>query len=198
MLPSFAELGNSLREETTSPNPNCDPFDEASFGVWATIMERPEVDGGSQSSNIQQSMGAQSIAPANGGVGAVQYGGISSCEPLLDKPIMSIHRRERLEEFCSAFLEMSVFDVGDVWMPMGSSTVEDILGHVTSIVSNDKNALLNDFALVSQYAQIKLWSGAVGRAFASGNPVWSANYVRRRVFSSSSSFTGYYLIRFLC
>jgi hypothetical protein len=97
---------------------------------------------------------------------------------------MQVHRRERLEEFCSAFLEMSLFDVSDVWMPVDGETY-GTLGHVTSNVSTDKNAALNDFTLVSQYSQIKLWSGAVGRAFASGNPVWSANYVSRKLVGGS-------------
>lgn len=175
MLPSFAELGNSASDDAPaqSSSPIGDPFDEASFGVWATIMHDPgdEINpGGGQPSEVPQS-----IVPSDS-----QYDdiGIPRFSPVHDKPSMPIHRRERLEEFCSAFLEMSVFDASDVWMPFGGQA-SDTLGHVTSIVSTKMSSVLSDFTLVSQYSQIKLWSGAVGRAFASGNPVWSANYVRK-------------------
>lgn len=181
MLPSFAELGNSAADEAhkQSPSPFGDPFDEASFGVWATIMHSPD-EGNSPEGG--QSPEMQSIVPSG-----PQYddNDIPRFDAIIDQPVMPIHRRERLEEFCSAFLEMSVFDVSDVWMPAGGQAY-DTLGHVTSIVSTKQNSLLNEFTLVSQYAQIKLWSGAVGRAFASGNPVWSANYVRKLEQTSGS------------
>ena len=175
MLPSFAELGSSVRDENAtqspSPSPLCDPFDEASFGIWATIMHSPE-----ETNNVpDEEMESESIVKIEQSQDVSCVPGI---EPFVDRPVMQVHRRERLEEFCSAFLEMSLFDVSDVWMPVGGETY-GTLGHVTSNVSTDKNAALNDFTLVSQYSQIKLWSGAVGRAFASGNPVWSANYVSR-------------------
>jgi hypothetical protein len=176
MLPSFAELGNSASDDAPaqSPSPIGDPFDEASFGVWATIMHDPGDEnnfGEGQSSEAQQSI-VQIDSQCNDS-------GIPRFSPIHDKPLMPIHRRERLEEFCSAFLEMSLFDASDVWMPVGGQA-SDTLGHVTSIVTTKMSSVLNDFTLVSQYAQIKLWSGAVGRAFASGNPVWSASYVRKR------------------
>lgn len=166
MLPSFAELGGSLRNDNTnqSPSPLHDPFDEASFGVWATIMNSPD-----EETSVQQ--------PTRKTSQSLDENGMPKIEPIVDKPIMERHRRERIEEFCSAFLELSVFDVSDVWMPVEGESY-GTLGHVTSTVSTENNAALNDFTLVSQYSQIKLWSGAVGRAFASGNPVWSANYVR--------------------
>jgi len=172
MLPSFAELGSSLRNDNTSqsPSPLCDPFDEASFGIWATIMHSLDEDAGLQEQENQTHLIVKN------GDSRGDMNGVPRIEPIIDKPVMQVHRRERLEEFCSAFLEMSLFDVSDVWMPVEGESY-GTLGHVTSNVSTDTNAALNDFTLVSQYSQIKLWSGAVGRAFASGNPVWSANYV---------------------
>jgi hypothetical protein len=168
MLPSFAELGGSLRNDNTnqSPSPLHDPFDEASFGVWATIMNC------SDDEICVPEPETQSIDETKQ---SLDENGIPYIEPIVDKPIMERNRRERIEEFCSAFLELSVFDVSDVWMPVEGESY-GTLGHVTSTVSTEKNAALNDFTVVSQYSQIKLWSGAVGRAFASGNPVWSANY----------------------
>jgi len=173
MLPSFAELGSSSREDDTaqSPSPLCDPFDEASFGIWATIMHSTDEATSAREHETQtHAIVTSSKEPRD-------ENGIPRIEPIVDRPLMPVHRRERLEEFCSAFLEMSLFDVSDVWMPLEDEAY-GTLGHVTSNLSTDTNTALNDFTLVSQYSQIKLWSGAVGRAFASGNPVWSANYVR--------------------
>ena len=69
---------------------------------------------------------------------------------------------------------MSVFDAAYAWIPSGG-TAADELCHVTSVVSTKTNEALTRFAVVSQNVVMKPWSGAVGRAFASGNPVWSAN-----------------------
>lgn len=178
MLPSFAELGGSTSRDDdakNSPSPLCDPFDEASFGIWATIMDNPD-----EATHATTEEESRSLVKS--GQQTRDENGVPMIEPFVDKPVMSVHRRERLEEFCSAFLEMSLFDVSDVWMPIEGAPY-GTLGHVTSNTcsSSDANSALNDFTLVSQYSQIKIWSGAVGRAFASGNPVWSANYVRRHV-----------------
>ena len=63
MLPSFAELRNSASDEAheESPSPFGDPFDEASFGIWATIMHSPD-----KGSNHKegQSLEMQSIIPS--------------------------------------------------------------------------------------------------------------------------------------
>jgi len=53
---------------------------------------------------------------------------------------------------------------------------EDVhLQHVSSHMKDPNNANLQAFSTLSTRATIKYWSGAVGRAFASGNPVWSCN-----------------------
>jgi len=53
---------------------------------------------------------------------------------------------------------------------------EDVhLQHVSSHMKDPDNANLQAFSTLSTRATIKYWSGAVGRAFASGNPVWSCN-----------------------
>ena len=74
---------------------------------------------------------------------------------------------------------MSVFDLADVWVPTagdGDQYPDDCLRHVTSVSSVEHpNALLDEFRNASVHTLVKFWTGAVGRAYSSGNPVWSAN-----------------------
>jgi hypothetical protein len=171
MLPMFAELDGSVPEE------NADVFDEASYGVWTTIMDTLSSADFNDPQNFDLQRDLQ-----NGSENLLVDGETLSLpddEPTLqvvlpDQVTMSGHRRERLEEFCLAFLGMSVFDSADVWIPAGGQ-YSDCLRHVTTVTSTETNELLNDFKQQSQNALVKCWSGAVGRAFSSGNPVWSAN-----------------------
>lgn len=107
-----------------------DAFDDASYGVWNTIMD---------------------TAPNS--VVSIEK---SSFPPLV---------RERMEEFLTAFLSMSVFDAADIWIPREAG-----LCHEVTVLANDS---LQDFRDASDGIFIGNWSGAVGRAYASGNPVWS-------------------------
>lgn len=199
MLPAFAELGNNAPEENPAGSvaalgSESEAFDEASYGVWTTIMDTSVKDGGvpevrsnpqlnSLSQNRQFGAPSADIDPdddilVEAEVDAVDSSSHSAPAALIGlsrKSIMPPSKRVRLEEFCSAFLGMSVFDVADVWVPSGSF---DSLSHVTSVSTSRSNENLNNFKRVSGYTQIKVWSGAVGRAYASGNPVWSANQVR--------------------
>uniref|UniRef100_A0A6U3CZK2 WRKY19-like zinc finger domain-containing protein n=1 Tax=Entomoneis paludosa TaxID=265537 RepID=A0A6U3CZK2_9STRA len=90
-------------------------------------------------------------------------------------------RKERLIEFCMAFLGMSVFDLADVWVPTqtsSSDTANDTLRHVVTVSSSTEiaeNPSLQYFQKCSETTLIPHWSGAVGRAFATGNPVWSSS-----------------------
>ena len=154
MLPSFAELGGNPLTEGNVNASISDVFDEASYGVWSTIMETIDPD-----LNDAQTTENMSEAP----------------DYAVDKPLMAIQRKERLEEFTSAFLDVSVFDAADVWVPAPGQS--GYLGNVTSITSTESNQSLNEFKRMSESILIKYWSGAVGRAFSSGNPVWSANPV---------------------
>jgi hypothetical protein len=170
MLPMFAELDGSIPEE------NADVFDEASYGVWTTIMDTlssSDFNNDSQNFDLQKDLqsGSENLL--------VDGETLPEDEPALqvvlpEQVAMSGHRRERLEEFCLAFLGMSVFDSADVFIPAGGQ-YSDCLRHVTTVTSTETNEQLNEFKQQSQSALIRCWSGAVGRAFSSGNPVWSAN-----------------------
>lgn len=176
MLPSFAELGATGYTESYPNALASDAFDEASYGVWSTIMENIEHIADNEE---QQSYGARNTAGLDSfsGVHMSQESHFTVEEPVyaINKAVMPCERRERLEEFVSAFLDVSVFDAADVWIPIGGQS--DYLGHVTSVTSTETNESLNEFQRVSEGILIKYWSGAVGRAFSSGNPVWSANPV---------------------
>lgn len=84
-------------------------------------------------------------------------------------------KKLRLEEFAQAFLGMSVFDIADIWMPGEIVENDMLLKHVSSMTNDHKNEDFVAFRQFSSTASVKMWSGAVGRAFASGNPVWSRN-----------------------
>eukprot|EP00816_Leptocylindrus_hargravesii_P011030 CAMPEP_0196823004 /NCGR_PEP_ID=MMETSP1362-20130617/85680_1 /TAXON_ID=163516 /ORGANISM="Leptocylindrus danicus, Strain CCMP1856" /LENGTH=1194 /DNA_ID=CAMNT_0042202721 /DNA_START=298 /DNA_END=3883 /DNA_ORIENTATION=+ len=87
-------------------------------------------------------------------------------------------KKDRLEEFAQAFLGMSVFDIADIWMPFDETTDKNdvmLLNHVSSMTNDPKNEDFIAFRQFSVGSTVKMWSGAVGRAFASGNPVWSRN-----------------------
>jgi hypothetical protein len=194
MLPGFAELDNNNSMSGTFPPGNHidngrasppieDVFDEASYGVWSTIMQdRPPVVASPSPSPYEEEL----IAVEDGLPVGLNEG---IPDPAMDddyfdpksliittKRSLDRQRKERLEEFCSAFLGMSVFDVADVWIPAGPSH-PDCLSHVTSVTSGNQSNILSEFKRVSGYTLIKFWSGAVGRAYSSGNPVWSCNPV---------------------
>jgi hypothetical protein len=170
MLPSFAELGgNPLSEGEGNANTSfSDVFDEASYGVWSTIMETIDPD-------LNDAQTTEMGAVNSGQLGNLEYNMTEAPYYAVDKPLMAIERKERLEEFTSAFLDVSVFDAADVWVPAPGQS--GYLGNVTSITSTESNQSLNEFKRMSESILIKYWSGAVGRAFSSGNPVWSANPV---------------------
>lgn len=164
MLPNF---------DVSDPGAITEAFDEASYGVWSTIMD-----------NADQAIIDAGLLESNG-MGSAHFDPTSSSGPLnegpiyaINKPTMEKERLERLEEFASAFLDVSVFDFAEVWVPIGDQA--DHLGQVTSIISTDSknNHALQDFEKMSEKILVRYWSGAVGRAFSSGNPVWSANQVR--------------------
>lgn len=165
MLPSAPLLDGS------DPLSGSDAFDEASYGVWSTIMDNADLsvvgaDLLDMSTSLNQTT---SVGPIH-----------ESSAPVYanSKPTMDKERLDRLEEFASAFLDVSVFDFAEVWVPIDDHS--DYLGQVTSIVSSDSktNQALQEFERMSEKILVRLWSGAVGRAFSSGNPVWSANPVR--------------------
>lgn len=167
MLPSVTMLDGS------DPLSGTEAFDEASYGVWSTIMEN--ADRAVLGSDLLESNAKMS--------GDINENNMSTNDentaPIyaMNRPSMQKERRDRLEEFAAAFLDVSVFDFAEVWVPIGEQA--GYLGQVTSVMSTDSktNQSLLDFEEASEKILIKFWSGAVGRAFSSGNPVWSANKV---------------------
>ena len=215
MLPSFAELGGNIffdQDESGGAvgdsyggavDDGGDVFDEASYGIWSTIMQSPSDLEASQSVQQHQNGGGfGTVGPFSGvqhqqkeqqstslgpdfPLGINEELGIRGDESVKADPSLQVMlpgqcvitecRQERLAEFISAFLGVSVFDLADVWVPASSNGFPDCLRHVMSVSSTEKSQSLNEFKAMSEHALIKFWTGAVGRAYSSGNPVWSAN-----------------------
>jgi hypothetical protein len=183
MLPTVAELTNTQqsRAETYGDSVS-DAFDEASYGVWSTIMQSldpPDVF--DDVSNIMEEQNFNPFAQQQGHSMIITTAPTTTADGgqmyPVQKPYMALERQERLEEFASAFLGVSVFELAEVWLPLGPQS--DCLGLVTSVTSdNYHNDALNTFTAESEKVLVKFWSGAVGRAYSSGNPVWSINRVR--------------------
>jgi len=164
MLPWFAELGDSKDDDRMNTTTASNAFDEASYGVWNTIMEdAPDFAKPDEitSSNYETVKFDEQLP-------------YQLCSKSEQMPQMRI---DRLEEFASAFLGMSQFDIVDVWLPPSLEHV-DALTNITNVFASSKQSnLMEEFRTISSQTLIKVWSGAVGRAFGSGNPVWSSNPV---------------------
>ena len=174
MLPSFAELDG----ENGTTEENIDVFDEASYGIWSTIMETLRDDPQATNLSTNSTMHHGALHSDDNDNMAVENR--VRPDPALQVRLpnqcsLSDARIERLEEFCGAFLGMSVFDLADVWVPAANDGFPDCLRRVMSVASTETNVLLNEFKAASEHALIKFWTGGVGRAYSSGNPVWSAN-----------------------
>ena len=174
ILPSLAELGHV----TTGTEGLEEAFDEATYGIWTTIMENNDESlenlvGDAYISNQEIIQGTHIAPSLQSASTAVTTTTTVSLPPLKES------RKERLVEFCSAFLGMSVFDLADVWAPSDANSPypPDTLRHVVTVTSTDSadNQGLTQFQQVSERTLIKFWNGAVGRAFSTGNPVWSSN-----------------------
>ena len=147
--------GSSITDSDDGAAANA--FDQATYGLWSTIMENLDVSAAIEQVPDDATSAAAAIT--------------SQSDTLYVNP----ERMERLEEFSSAFLSMSVFDAADFWTPSMCADGSTNLHLVFSLTSNDCNTSLNYFKIASANCVIKGWSGAVGRAFSSGSPVWSTN-----------------------
>lgn len=181
MLPCFAELENAA---LVTPEESIDIFDEASYGVWKTIMNPDELFREELQTPMDLNFDLQAgkdcflVEGVNSETTAVtiQRENNQQVENESFATPLSEERKQRLEEFCQAFLGMSVFDIADVWVPAASIGFPDCVQHVMSVIaSNERNEVLRDFNSRSANMLIKFWTGAIGRAYSSGNPVWSAN-----------------------
>lgn len=165
MLPETSELGSSNNNGNNKSQNNqltpdaidtaiTDAFDEASYGVWSTIMN---------------SAGGERIKTSH----------------LIATKMHLI--QERLEEFATAFLGMSVFDVADVWTVSSNSPDGEannpILKCLFTVAATKTNSGINYFREVSSHAGVQVADGAVGKAYSSGYPVWSS--VKELIFDTS-------------
>ena len=182
MLPHVSEFGGSNSNLELAES-GADAFDEASYGVWSTVMDTVHHPSVSALADGELDEAAALLMNVSGDESAAAAASLP--EPIeedtkpvyaINKPVMERERRIRLEEFASAFLDVSVFDLAEVWIPIGAQS--DYLGQVTAISSSENNVSINEFKSQSEKLLIKFWSGAAGRAFSSGNPVWSTNSVR--------------------
>lgn len=158
-------LGSSF--DDVIENAITDAFDDASYGVWSTIMDSvvPSSDDSNKTPTIDNS-------------GKLK----ESEEPF----VTEIHLiQERLEEFATAFLGMSVFDVADAWTtspssndPSNNGDGDTILNCLFTVAATSSNPEINELMDLSWDASIGAFDGAVGRAFSSGYPVWSSVKVR--------------------
>lgn len=154
MLPNFGD-----------PETSADVFDEASYGIWNAIMDElgtmplGPTDDSKKEAATETDMVKQTSDPE------LQVYFSSNAT-------ISEGRKTRLEEFLYAFLDMSVFDLADVWVPAGNDYPDSL--RLVTCVSHD-SGILDNFKDESTHTIIKFWSGAVGRAYSSGNPVMSGN-----------------------
>jgi hypothetical protein len=156
-IPMLPDFGNDV----------LDIFDDASYGIWSTIMDTEGVWSDALMDSMAQMGGDDPSSLCN-----------VVSEPTLQvvlaqKASLSDARRIRLEEFCHGFLGMSVFDIADIWVPAGDEQ-PDCLRHVTTVLG-EKNPVLEGFERSSVNALIQVFTGAVGRAYSSREPVWSVN-----------------------
>eukprot|EP00536_Pseudo-nitzschia_multiseries_P011558 jgi/Psemu1/29326/gm1.29326_g len=107
--------GNPKKSQLQPESMN-DAFDEASYGVWSTIMQTLDETDSTLISEQQETQ--NSVNKANNPLHASMNSQICANE----KHFMDIDRQERLEEFASAFLDVSIFDLAEVWLPTGQNS----------------------------------------------------------------------------
>ena len=177
ILPSLFE--NAVDHQTTFSSPStdeiADAFDPATYNIWNTVMQ----------SGLNETNPVQTFPPLATGRDASSMGSTSTNSSIASfdlqtaKPYLHPDRKERLEEFTEAFLTMSVFDVADIWVPSPGNGRN--IHHISSVLSDEDNHILNYFCEMSQNTVLQSWSGAVGRAYSSGNAVWSTNKVSTQI-----------------
>jgi hypothetical protein len=182
MLPSLFDNAVDPPDKFSSPSTDeiADAFDPATYNIWNSVMH----SGGSVNETnplLQNIPGQATFNPsARDGTGSMGSASTHSSTASFDlqsaKPYLDPDRKERLEEFTQAFLTMSVFDVADIWVPSPGDGRN--IHHVSSVLSDEENHILNYFCQMSQNVVLQRWSGAIGRAYSSGNVVWSTNKVR--------------------
>jgi len=163
-----------------------DAFDEASYGVWSTIMNSPAANGSGSSEKQQQ----QQITTTSTTISNNESQMATTNESQMEHTKKMNVIQERLEEFATAFLGMSVFDVADAWVVKSSpassmsdnngesmnnsNSEEQILKCLFTVAATNTNPNINTLRQVSSSTTINIGNGAVGKAYSSGYPVWSS------------------------
>jgi hypothetical protein len=163
--------------QTLVDNLDSDVFDDASYGLWNTIMNS-SFDGSLSKLPASKSSSALVTSSHFNSSSLTLLNPTTIQKYGLQIQSLSSIRKERLEEFASAFLGLSVFDAADVWVPVNrNGSVVEGLTHAFSVLVTQNNEGLNQFQSASVGCIVLPWSGAIGQAFWSGNPVWSTNKV---------------------
>jgi hypothetical protein len=182
MLPDYAEFGfeNENKSRTQSPfseESASEAFDEASYGIWSTIMQLGSSFNNKSDNNGVATRVTPPTPPSSVDSSVVEDETIVTPAWNSDLDLIPNSKRERLEDFAVGFLGASAFDVADVWVPVNYGQLQVLRCVATAssfAVGGDK---VETFKMTSLKTSLSVWSGAVGRAYGSGNPVWSSNYV---------------------
>ena len=185
MLPSLFDNSLDPPERMSSPSTDeiADAFDPTTYNIWNTIMQSGVTETNPLLQNIPNQ--TQFQGPTNDErVNSMGTNSTNSSTSTLDiqsaTPYLDPDRKERLEEFAQAFLTMSVFEVADIWVPSPGDGKN--IHHISSVLPDDDscdNYALDYFCQLSQNVVLQSWSGAVGRAYSSGNTIWSTNKVSK-------------------
>jgi hypothetical protein len=204
MLPDYAEFGfdNDTKPRTQSPFSEAsasEAFDEASYGIWSTVMHLGLTL--PLNTQIQKSdVIATRVTPPTPPSSLDSTNGSSIVEE--DEPtvisgwntnldLIPNNKRERLEDFAVGFLGASTFDLADVWVPVTCGQLQVLRCVATASSSAIGGDKVETFKMTSLKTSLNIWSGAVGRAYGSGNPVWSSNCVS----STTRARDGHYSCR---
>mmetsp|Transcript_7961 Transcript_7961/g.18600 ORF Transcript_7961/g.18600 Transcript_7961/m.18600 type:complete len:1142 (-) Transcript_7961:12-3437(-) len=165
-------------------------FDEASYGVWSTIMnsERHQAGTGGPAKTSGVRMDINNKSSQRGNMASALAGDQND---MLNVDKMHLIKG-RLEEFAHAFLGMSIFDLADAWtlasalparVTSNDGGTHRQLKCLFSVAATEKNPDINYLRELSGQTYINVGDGAVGKAFSSGYPVW--NSVRHLIYDSS-------------
>mmetsp|Transcript_24572 Transcript_24572/g.56223 ORF Transcript_24572/g.56223 Transcript_24572/m.56223 type:complete len:919 (+) Transcript_24572:629-3385(+) len=179
-LPSSVDLASmdyNLDDTIASSPPKNklmqDKSDQASFGLWSAIMNTNIDEHLENMISTDEDLFVptdESYKPAVRSASAISVASSTNSD-MSQQQIFSQGKRDRLEEFIHGFLGISIFEVADIWVPDQEKTFQ-VLTQVSSSSKQDTPPL-EEFQKSSSTATIPIWSGAAGRAYGSGNPVWS-------------------------
>jgi len=185
ILPLFAELDARQPIQVSDSENSSDTFDEASYRSWPTITNMDHFHDLIKPLHHKNEGETHAREPF-----IVDRSLNSSSETAVislyhSPPQLQHRKRERLEEFTSAFLGISAFDAADIWIP-SSPEKSDSLYHQFSVSATEKDKSMTFFKKESQSSIVKKWSGTIGRAYTLGKPVWTTKKVRIKFLIGNS------------